>query len=256
MRIIAPMMVLIMMTSTLAGCTGGDPDGGGNDENGIDILSVLINEKGDSNQLFDLSLEDGEWLYVVSAQSVIFYDGEEMLLSSFLISDEGFSPGVKSGGNYSWCTMRIENSGCYNDDPDGDWILLKWSIIYFVTSSIIDTQSNINDIRFNSEWYNLSGDSSNLFTIELQENEWLQIISAQSLIQYEGYKRSVSSFLISDNGFSAGDGGVAGEFGGNYSWCTMRIENSGCYNVDPDGDWELSRWEIVYMVNEVTTQEP
>ena len=26
MRIIAPMMILIMMTSTLAGCTGGDPD--------------------------------------------------------------------------------------------------------------------------------------------------------------------------------------------------------------------------------------
>ena len=29
MRIIAPMIILIMMTSTLAGCTGGDPDGGG-----------------------------------------------------------------------------------------------------------------------------------------------------------------------------------------------------------------------------------
>ena len=252
MRIIAPMMILIMMTSTLAGCTGGDPDTGGNDENGIDILSVLINEKGDSNQLFDLSLEDDEWLYVVSAQSVIFYDGEEMMVSSFLISDEGFSPGVKSGGNYSWCTMRMENSGCYNDDPDGGWILLKWSIIYFVTSSIIDTQTtSIIPEGSNSELYNLSGDSSNLFNIELQENEWLQIISAQSVIQYEGENMSVSSFLISDNGFSAG-----GEFGGNYSWCTMRIENSGCYNDDPDGDWELLRWAIVYMVNEVTTQEP
>ena len=252
MRIIAPMMILIMMTSTLAGCTGGDPDAGGNDENGIDILSVLINEKGDSNQLFDLSLEDDEWLYVVSAQSVIFYDGEEMMVSSFLISDEGFSPGVKSGGNYSWCTMSMENSGCYNDDPDGGWILLKWSIIYFVTSSIIDTQTtSIIPEASNSELYNLSGDASNLFNIELQENEWLQIISAQSVIQYEGENMSVSSFLISDNGFSAG-----GEFGGNYSWCTMRIENSGCYNDDPDGDWELLRWAIVYMVNEVTTQEP
>ena len=252
MRIIAPMMILIMMTSTLAGCTGGDPDAGGNDENGIDILSVLINEKGDSNQLFDLSLEDDEWLYVVSAQSVILYDGEEMPFPSFLISDEGFSPGVKSGGNYSWCTMSMENSGCYNDDPDGGWILLKWSIIYFVTSSIIDTQTtSIIPEDSNSELYNLSGDSSNLFNIELQENEWLQIISAQSVIQYEGENMSVSSFLISDNGFSAG-----GEFGGNYSWCTMRIENSGCYNDDPDGDWELLRWAIVYMVNEVTTQEP
>ena len=42
MRIIAPMMILIMMTSTLAGCTGGDPDGGGNDEIDMDILNQLI----------------------------------------------------------------------------------------------------------------------------------------------------------------------------------------------------------------------
>jgi len=42
MRIIAPMMILIMMTSTLAGCTGGDPDGGGNDEIDMNILNQLI----------------------------------------------------------------------------------------------------------------------------------------------------------------------------------------------------------------------
>ena len=44
MRIIAPMMILIMMTSTLAGCTGGDPDGGGNDEINMDILNQLIDD--------------------------------------------------------------------------------------------------------------------------------------------------------------------------------------------------------------------
>ncbi len=44
MRIIAPMMILIMMTSTLAGCTGGDPDGGGNDEIDMDILNQLIDD--------------------------------------------------------------------------------------------------------------------------------------------------------------------------------------------------------------------
>ena len=40
MRIIAPMMILIMMTSTLAGCTGGDPDSGG--EIDSDALNDLI----------------------------------------------------------------------------------------------------------------------------------------------------------------------------------------------------------------------
>ena len=44
MRIIAPMMILIMMTSTLAGCTGGDPDSGGNDNIDMDVLSSLIDD--------------------------------------------------------------------------------------------------------------------------------------------------------------------------------------------------------------------
>ena len=44
MRIIAPMMILIMMTSTLAGCTGGDPDGGGNDNIDMDVLNSMIDD--------------------------------------------------------------------------------------------------------------------------------------------------------------------------------------------------------------------
>ena len=42
MRIIAPMMILIMMTSTQAGCTGGDPDGGGNDEINISMIEEIL----------------------------------------------------------------------------------------------------------------------------------------------------------------------------------------------------------------------
>mgnify|MGYP006088741497 CR=1 FL=1 len=53
MRIIAPMMILIMMTSTLAGCTGGDPDGEEIDDNSIvgdwymaETLVIEINQDG------------------------------------------------------------------------------------------------------------------------------------------------------------------------------------------------------------------
>ena len=53
MRIIAPMMILIMMTSTLAGCTGGDSDGGEIDDNPIvgdwymaESLVLEINQDG------------------------------------------------------------------------------------------------------------------------------------------------------------------------------------------------------------------
>jgi len=35
---------LIMMTSTLAGCTGGDPDGGGNDNIDMDVINSLIDD--------------------------------------------------------------------------------------------------------------------------------------------------------------------------------------------------------------------
>ena len=42
MRIIAPMMILIMITSTLAGCTGGDPDSGG--EMDSDAINDLIDQ--------------------------------------------------------------------------------------------------------------------------------------------------------------------------------------------------------------------
>ena len=40
MRSVAAMMILIMMTSTLAGCTGGDPDSG--EEIDWDTINDLI----------------------------------------------------------------------------------------------------------------------------------------------------------------------------------------------------------------------
>jgi hypothetical protein len=52
-RIVATMMILVMMTSTLAGCTGGDPEGGEIDDNPIvgdwymaESLVLEINQDG------------------------------------------------------------------------------------------------------------------------------------------------------------------------------------------------------------------
>jgi hypothetical protein len=234
----------------MVGCIGGYLDAGGDNESSI--LNQLINEKGDANDLFEITLEDGEWIQLVYAQSIIQYEGQNMSVSSFIISYDGISPGVKSGGNFTWCTMKIEDSGCYNEDPDRDWILLKWSIIYFVITDILNPlDTSIIPDGTSSELHNLTGNSENKIQLELGGDEWLQVISAESVIQYEGENMSVSSFLISDEGFTSG-----AEFGGNYSWCVMRIESMGCYNEDPDGDWNLLRWNIVYMIHEVTPQEP
>ena len=65
MRIIAPMMILIMMTSTLAGCTGGDPDGEEIDDNPIvgdwymaESLELEINQDG---TVWSSPDENGSW---------------------------------------------------------------------------------------------------------------------------------------------------------------------------------------------------
>ena len=89
MRIIAPMMILIMMTSTLAGCTGGDPDSGSNDEITTEIIQDLlesnfkeilqsdepewINDVGDNEELWNISLSENQWFELKS--NLIFRTG-------------------------------------------------------------------------------------------------------------------------------------------------------------------------------------
>ena len=65
MRIIAPMMILIMMTSTLAGCTGGDSDGGemytGYAETGDKISFKVLDAS--TGELVEMDAEgDIEWI--------------------------------------------------------------------------------------------------------------------------------------------------------------------------------------------------
>ena len=149
MKTRAVSMVLLMIASALAGCTSGDPDGDG--EMGIDadtlemieqllnnsIDAEWINDRGDSSQLWEISLEDDQWLEVKSAVSVLEYEGELISYTSSVRSTEGFavSSGFSPifGGNYSWCAMSFsEQLPCANEDPDGDWIVSEWTIIYRV----------------------------------------------------------------------------------------------------------------------------
>ena len=149
MKTRAVSMVLLMIASAIAGCTSGDPDGDG--EMGIDadtlemieqllnnsIDAEWINDRGDSSQLWEISLEDDQWLEVKSAVSVLEYEGELISYTSSVRSTEGFavSSGFSPifGGNYSWCAMSFsEQLPCANEDPDGDWIVSEWTIIYRV----------------------------------------------------------------------------------------------------------------------------
>ena len=143
-------LTLLMIASALAGCTSGDPDGMDTSEIDADTLEMIehllnnsvhaewINDRGDSSQLWEISLEEDQWLEVKSAASVLEYEGELMSYTSFVRSSEGFA--VYSGfspifgGNYSWCVMNFmgEELPCANEDPDGDWTVSEWTIIYRV----------------------------------------------------------------------------------------------------------------------------
>ena len=148
MKTRAVSMVLLMIASALAGCTS-DPDGMDSSEINADTLEMIeqllnnsvdaewINDRGDSSQFWEISLEDDQWLEVKSAVSVLEYEGELISYTSSVRSTEGFavSSGFSPifGGNYSWCAMNFGGQlPCANEDPDGGWIVSEWTIIYRV----------------------------------------------------------------------------------------------------------------------------
>ncbi|MDA7555635.1 peptidylprolyl isomerase [Euryarchaeota archaeon] len=147
MRVIAPMMILIMVTSTLAGCTS-QTDGINEFEEG-DINSIVnfidenqeplwINDRGNSSHDWKVSLNDEQWLEVKSSRALEYYQfqGEDRWSSTdyYVRSDTGhyvyegeYSPIF--GGNYSICYSAGNN---LNDCPysNSQRSLVEWSIIY------------------------------------------------------------------------------------------------------------------------------
>lgn len=115
-------LTLLMVASALAGCTS-DPDGMDSSEIDADTLEMIeqllnnsvdaewINDRGDSSQLWEIYLEDDQWLEVKSAVSVLEYEGELISYTSSVRSTEGFavSSGFSPifGGNYSWCASVL-----------------------------------------------------------------------------------------------------------------------------------------------------
>ena len=151
MRVIAPMMILIMMTSTLAGCTGGDPDGGGNDEIDMETIqefidemqeSEWINDRGDGQNQWSISLSDDQWIEIKIAQILIQYhaNGENYYITrgAVIASDEGYIVGEGHspiyGGNYSLCIDLTSNLNCLYTPSDSEQTLHEWSIIYRIHS--------------------------------------------------------------------------------------------------------------------------
>ena len=163
MRIIAPMMILIMMTSTLAGCTSQTDGVNEYQEEDIDsILSFIddiqepewINVQGDSSQQWSLSLATDQWLEVHSANFILNHsdvtvDFYSYMAYGYVVSEEGYianmNQGQKSpifGGDYLLC-VEFSSLVCYDYPRDSsDYSISEWSVIYRI--------HNVTDINFNT----------------------------------------------------------------------------------------------------------
>ncbi|MBT6874410.1 MAG: hypothetical protein HOA28_04180 [Euryarchaeota archaeon] len=193
MRIIAPMMILIMMASTLAGCTGGDPDGGGNDNIDMDIL----------NQLIDDNLQD----FINNTSSMIYTIDYTFTLNDLwsipepVIGDRGNTyPAVWSYYDYLSNTDRTDTFlidcssyyivGSAENNSNNSGIVTYWDNSDFYDDAWTDLgfNSTIRDMMHNYAW---SEDfrwecDDNYFGPETNDNSWYSE-DIYSVIIPEGY---------------------------------------------------------------------
>ena len=288
MRIIAPMMILIMMTSTLAGCTS-QTDGVTEIEEG-DVDSILsfidknlepewINDRGDSSDDWQVSLSDDQWIEVQSSRFIEHYlsDGEDRYLSlpSQIRSDSGhyiyeseggFSPIF--GGNYSMCFSGGYLKDCsYNDNSR---TLMEWSVIYRIhnvsgvnyfidqnSSNTLVVQSNTNitmNISYVPNGMDESSRTTSSVVIELYgEDAPNHVDSFLTHIHNENYNsaifhRIINNFMIQGGDFESGTG--TGGYAANwYGYC------DGTATSSPDS-CNMNSWTLPDEANNGLTHAP
>jgi cyclophilin family peptidyl-prolyl cis-trans isomerase len=271
MRIIAPMMILIMMTSTLAGCTGGDPDSGSNDEITSEIIQNLlesdfqdilqsdepewINDVGDNEELWNISLSENQWfelksnlIFVTSSSgSDYFRSGSIRMEESYKISDDHYSPIF--GGNYSLCWDE-----CQDGDGMGIGEVTGWSVIYRIHNvtginhvdrnesasipSPIDNTNITMQISYVPNGMSESDRTTALVMIELYtEDAPNHVDSFLTHIENGNYDnaifhRIIDNFMIQGGDFEFGSG--TGGYAANwYGYCNgQQASEEDCSNVD------------------------
>ena len=101
------------------------------------------------------------------------------------------------------------------------------------------------------DWVNERGNASQAWNISLEEDEWIEVQSVQSLADYNEEPVIFNSYIVSEEGFAVSVG-FSPIFGGNYTLCfSGQLRYDGCLTEDPDGDWVASEWSIIYRIHEV-----
>tara|TARA_B100000768_G_C11173993_1_gene329989 strand:- start:366 stop:800 length:435 start_codon:yes stop_codon:yes gene_type:complete len=136
-------VLLLIFLLPMTGCFGGlVGDAEADDDENDDGEPQWINDVGTSPINWNLSLNQNQWLEVKSSVGLLVIgensSQEEITQYGLAVSEQtgwsvsvGFSPIF--GGDYSICGMLLDEN-CYSTDPDGDWYISDWSIIYRIHS--------------------------------------------------------------------------------------------------------------------------
>ena len=102
------------------------------------------------------------------------------------------------------------------------------------------------------DWINDVGTNDSLWSISLEQDQWLEVKIATTIINAENENISYPVSLLSDEKFvlNPSVSSYSPKFGGSYSLCVMMIEGI-CVVEDPDNQWEITDWSIIYRIHEV-----
>ena len=270
MRVIAPMMILIMVASTLAGCTGGDPDSGSNDEINSEVIQNLlesdfqnilrsnepewINDVGDNGELWNISLSENQWfelksniIFSTSSSGSDYYrSGSIRMEQSYVVSNDHYSPIF--GGNYSLCWDE-----CQDGDGMGAGEVTGWSVIYRIHNvtginyvdrnesstiplPIVNTNITM-EISYVPNGMSESDRTTGIVVIELYTKDAPNHVDSYlSHIENGDYNSTIFHRIIDNFMIQGGDieelNGYGGYAANWYGYCNGIASEEGCSNVD------------------------
>ena len=120
-------------------------------------------------------------------------------------------------------------------------------VFYYELVPIIGSTS---DITY-GEWINEVGNTSEPWSLSLEDNQWIEVKSATSLGYKDGQYYNYVSYILSESGYMVGEG-FSPVYGGIYSFCgPEELQSDGCRDVDNDGEVSYDEWSIIYRIHSV-----
>lgn len=135
-------VLLLLLLLPMTGCFG-DIVGDAQADDDDYAEPEWINDRGTGTMDWTLNLSESQWLEVKSAAGLLTTNAntsdQELEQYSLIIHESDgwvvgngqFSPIF--GGDYELCGIQVEEF-CFSSDPQGNWFISDWSIIYRIHS--------------------------------------------------------------------------------------------------------------------------